>query len=76
MKTFVFSVVASGLDPAAPDFERRFLSAGCDDATISFQGGRVIIDFERQAPSLKEALSSATAAVRSAGARVESVGVG
>ena len=39
MKKYEFSIIASGLDPEAEDFEKRFYDAGCDDATISFQKG-------------------------------------
>ncbi|MEA2889050.1 MAG: hypothetical protein QOD11_3410 [Bradyrhizobium sp.] len=35
MKTFEFSIIASGLDPEAEDFADRFFNAGCDDATLS-----------------------------------------
>ena len=45
MKTFEFSIVASGLDPEAEDFADRFFNAGPDDATLSFQKGHIILDF-------------------------------
>ena len=44
MKMYEFSIIASGLDPQADDFEARFYNAGCDDATISFQKGHIIVD--------------------------------
>ena len=68
MKVFEFSIVASGLDPTADDFESRLYEAGCDDATVSFQRGRIILDFARAAESADEAKSSASENVRSAGA--------
>ena len=49
MKTFEFSIIASGLDPEAEDFADRFFNAGCDDATLSFQKGHIILDFAREA---------------------------
>jgi hypothetical protein len=70
MKTFEFSIIASGLDHEADDFEHRFYDAGCDDATISFQKGHIIVDFAREAPSIEDALSSAIEAVRSTGASI------
>jgi predicted DNA-binding transcriptional regulator AlpA len=73
MKTFEFSIIASGPDPKAEDFESRFYDAGCDDATVSFQRGHVIIDFAREAVSLDEAIASAIADVRAAGAVVDRV---
>ena len=73
MATFEFSIVASGLDPAAENFESRFYDAGCDDALVSFQKGHIIVDFSREAATLADALASAVACVRRAGAEVERV---
>jgi hypothetical protein len=73
MKTHEFSIIASGLDPRADDFESRFYNAGCDDALVAFQKGRIIIDFAREAESVQEALSSAIDDVRRVGAKVEHV---
>lgn len=71
MKTYEFSIVASGLYPQAAAFESRFYDAGCDDATVSFQKGRIILDFARDAETMGAAVSSAVEAVRKAGARIE-----
>ena len=68
-----FVLVGSGLDPAADDFEGRFFDAGCDDATIAFQNGRIIADFTREADSLEVALVSAVRDFRAAGATVERI---
>ncbi len=73
MNTHEFSIIASGLDPEAEDFDSRFYDAGCDDATIAFQKGHIIVDFAREAPSLAEAIASAVAAVQKAGAKVERI---
>lgn len=73
MKTFEFSVIASGLDPGAEDFADRFFDAGCDDATLSFQKGHIILDFARQADSLAAAIVSAVNSVKAAGAEVDRV---
>ena len=73
MTVHEFCVIASGLDPQAEDFESRFYEAGCDDATISFQRGHIIVDFSREAESTEEAIASAIAGVVAAGARVERV---
>jgi transcriptional regulator with XRE-family HTH domain len=64
---------ASGLDPTAEDFESRFYDAGCDDAGVGFQKGRIIVDFSRKASSVEDAIASAVANVRAAGATVEHV---
>jgi MoaA/NifB/PqqE/SkfB family radical SAM enzyme len=70
MKTHEFCITASGLDPKAEDFETRFLNAGCDDATVSFQKGHIIVDFTREAESVDDAIASAIEAVNKAGAQV------
>ena len=71
MKTYDFTIIASGLDPQAEDFAERFYKAGCDDSTISFQKGLIILEFDREAKSFAHALISAFAAVNTAGAKVE-----
>jgi len=73
MKTHEFSIIASGLDHTAKDFESRFYDSGCDDATVSFQKGHIILDFAREAESLKDAITTAVEAVTKAGAKVERV---
>ncbi len=73
MKIYEFTIIASGLDPEAEDFEDRFFEAGCDDATISFQKGAIIIEFHREAVSFSKAVASAYEAVRRAGAKVERI---
>jgi hypothetical protein len=73
MKTFEFSIIASGLDPSADDFESRFYDAGCDDALVAFQHGHIIVDFSREAASIDEAITSAVENVKTAGATVERI---
>jgi hypothetical protein len=70
MKSFEFSIIASGLDRNAEDFESRFIEAGCDDATISWQKGVIILDFDRDAHSFAHAIASAFQDVGRAGAHV------
>jgi hypothetical protein len=72
-KVYEFCVIASGLDPAADDFESRFFDAGCDDATVSFQKGHVILDFSRKAASLNDAICSAVECAQKAGAKVDRI---
>jgi hypothetical protein len=54
------------LDDAAID---RLYEAGCGDALLSSSGGIVKLDFDREASSFVEALSSAQADVKRAGYR-------
>jgi len=73
MGTFEFSIIASGLNPEAEDFADRFFNAGCDDATVSFQRGHIILDFAREAKSIDKAIVSAVKCVVAAGATVDRV---
>ena len=73
MNTFEFTIVACGLDPQADDFEDRFFEAGCDDATIAFARGAILLQFARQAGTLEEAIDSAINNVKAAGAIVDRV---
>ncbi len=73
MKMHEFSIIASGLNPEAEDFESRFYDAGCDDATVSFQKGRIIVDFARDAETLEDAISTAIENVITAGAKVDRI---
>lgn len=70
---FEFTIIATGLDPQAEDFEGRFFDAGCDDAIVSFQKGHILVDFAREAVSIEEAIASAVENVKEAGATVERV---
>jgi hypothetical protein len=71
MKTHEFTIIASGLDPEADDFEDRLFEAGCGDATIAFQKGLIILEFARDAESFSHAITSAFDDVQKAGAKVE-----
>lgn len=73
MKSHEFCIIASGLDPEQQGFEDRFFEAGCDDATISYQGGVIILAFAREAKTFLAALVSAVADVRKAGAQIERI---
>jgi predicted DNA-binding transcriptional regulator AlpA len=73
MKVHEFTIIASGLDPEAEDFESRFFEAGCDDATIAFQEGAIIVEFSREAVSFSKAVETACENVLAAGAAIERV---
>ncbi len=70
MQIHEFSIIAEGVDPTAEDFESRFYDAGCDDATISFQRGVIILDFARASETFEGAISSAIEQVTEVGGRV------
>lgn len=73
MKTYEFTIVASGLHPDMDGFEDRFFEAGCDDATLAFQKGVIILEFSREDMSFSHAVSSAFEDVQRAGATVERI---
>jgi hypothetical protein len=73
MSLFSFTIIASGLDHEAEDFEDRFFKTGCDDATISVQKGAIILEFTREGRNFVHALLSAVKAVQQAGATVEHI---
>jgi transcriptional regulator with XRE-family HTH domain len=73
MKKFELTIIASGLHPDEPHFEDRFFEAGCDDATIAFVKGRIVLEFEREARNFSHALITAIRDVQNAGATVEHI---
>lgn len=73
MNEHSFTIIASGLDPSDENFEDRFFEAGCDDATIAFQKGVIVLAFDREAKNLMHAIQSAIWDVERAGATVERI---
>lgn len=71
MKTHEFTIIASGLDPEADDFLERFYEAGCDDASVAYQRGCIIVEFAREAKDFAHAVISAIEDVQKTGATVE-----
>ena len=65
-----FTIIATGISPEQDDFADRFAAAGCEDATLSFQKGVIILEFAREAKNFLHALTSAFEAVQKAGAKV------
>ena len=73
VKSFNFTIVASGMDHGSPGLDDCFFEAGCDDATLSIQGGRVVVEFQREGRSLTAAVKSAVGDVERAGATVDRI---
>lgn len=71
MRVHEFTVIASGLHPETDDLANLFYEAGCDDASIAFQKGLIILEFAREAPTFTRAIISAYRDVTTAGAKVE-----
>jgi putative intracellular protease/amidase len=72
VKTFEFTIIASGFDLEG-NYEDALFEAGCDDATLSLQKGLLIAEFDREAVSFSRAVSSACQNVQAAGLVVERV---
>lgn len=70
MTAHEFTLVLADPVELTDDVVDCLYEAGCDDATIASRGGRVFLDFSREAESLDASVLSATADVRKAGFRV------
>jgi hypothetical protein len=62
MKTYEFSIIASGLDPRAEGFDSRFYEKGCDDALVSFSKTELLSRNQRDPPPFST-INSTPAAV-------------
>jgi hypothetical protein len=67
-----FTLILDGVSDLTPELMDSLFEAGCDDATVSRQAGRILMDFDRAAPTRTRAILSAIQDVRKAniGARV------
>lgn len=70
--THAFTLLVSGIEPAG-DYEDRLYEAGCKDALVAVVGGKLYLDFDRDAASFDAAVQSARQDVERAGGRVEDV---
>ncbi|MBY0284982.1 MAG: hypothetical protein K2W81_13610 [Sphingomonas sp.] len=70
MNSYEFTIVATGLPIDNDDWLDRFYEAGCDDALVGLQRGLFVLEFDREANTLIEAVESAHADVRRAGATI------
>ncbi len=66
MRTYTFHVSLGGIEPA-DEMANRLYEAGCDDGTLVMRSGVTSVVFDRDAPSLEEAIRSAVADVSKAG---------
>lgn len=62
-----FILLLEGVTEIDEPLENRVFEAGCDDALLGKRDGIVYLDFNREAPTLAEALASATEALKAAG---------
>lgn len=73
-RTYTFTLTLAGVSELTVAMADALFEAGCDDATPGSSQGAVMVDFDREAGSLGEAVGSAIRDVERAGfavARVE-----
>lgn len=66
MSIHQFTLIVEGADLQAEDHLDALFAAGCDDATVGRIGTTQYLDFDREAPTLADAVFEATAAVEAA----------
>jgi hypothetical protein len=59
MSTHTFTLILEGPSELTPALEDAAFRAGCDDAALGFRGSAIYLEFDREAPSFREALLSA-----------------
>ncbi|HEX5470914.1 MAG TPA: hypothetical protein VFW73_03460 [Lacipirellulaceae bacterium] len=70
MTTHRFTLIISGVSEITPDLADSLFIATGGDIELNMRNGVVYIEFERDAASLYDAVSSAIAQAESAGVRV------
>jgi hypothetical protein len=73
MKTYEFDVVLKDVTEVTDQQADALFAAGCDDGTPASCDGVAWIHFDREAPSLEEAIRSAVVQVKTAGFAVSKV---
>jgi hypothetical protein len=73
MKTYEFDVVLNGVSEITDDQANNLFAAGCDDATSASSNGLAWVHFDREAPSLEEAIHTAVTQIHSTGLNVAKV---
>ena len=58
-RQYDFALIFDGVSELTSAVEDALFRAGCDDATVSMQHGRLYIEFSRSAVSLEAAIISA-----------------
>jgi hypothetical protein len=67
VKTYEFDIILIGVSEVTDEQADVLFAAGCDDGTPASSNGLAWIHFDREAPSLEEAIQSAVIQLRSAG---------
>ena len=67
MKNYEFDLLLKDVLEVTDDQADALFAAGCDDGTPASRNGIAWVHFDREAPSLEEAIRSAIAQVQAAG---------
>jgi hypothetical protein len=67
LKTYEFDIILMEMSEVTDEQADVLFAAGCDDGTPACSNGMAWIHFDREAPSLEEAIQSAVMQIRSAG---------
>lgn len=67
MNTYHFTVVVRDACSDLADLEDQFFEAGCDDALLCSYNDTIYLEFDREAPSAAQAITSALDNIRSLG---------
>lgn len=73
MTTHAFTITLAGVDVLTPEMGDALELASIDDALMGSRDGAVLLDFDREAASLADAVASAIRDVELAGYRVARV---
>jgi hypothetical protein len=73
MTTYEFDVVLHGVSEVTDEHADALFAAGCDDGTRASCEGASWVHFDREAPSLEEAIRSAVSQARAAGLEVSKI---
>ena len=73
MKTYEFDILLKDVLEVTDEQADALFAAGCDDGTPACCNGTAWIHFDRQAPSLEEAIRSAVVQVQAAGFKVSKI---
>jgi hypothetical protein len=76
MQIYQFTLILKNVNENTEGLEDSLYEGGCDDALINFKNGTVYLEFDREAPSLEEAVVSAIKDVQLSSIEAEVTAVG
>ncbi|MGH7093615.1 MAG: hypothetical protein ACREFB_08795 [Stellaceae bacterium] len=73
MNSFGFTMQVTGIDTTGENYEDTLYEAGCNDALVLVQDGRLFLDFHRSGATFDDAVKSAASSIARAGGKVEEI---